>query len=74
MQVRPLIVTQALNSAIARGDNAFGMGLTQMGYAKQFANLGAFTLTVTPAVPKPSTYALLLGSLALLGVMRKRRR
>jgi hypothetical protein len=66
-------VTEALSAAIARGDKAFGMGLTQMVYADKFARLSGLTLTVTP-VPEPSTYAMLLGGLALIGVMRKRRR
>ncbi|CAM5794914.1 PEP-CTERM sorting domain-containing protein [Rhizobacter fulvus] len=66
-------VTQLVNQAIARGDKAFGIALDQMAYSNNFGTVGSLTLHVTPAIPEPSTYAMLLGGLALVAFARKRR-
>ena len=65
-------VTSLYNLSLARGDAALGIGLDS-GINFQYAKFGNFTLTVTPPVPEPSTYALLLGGLALVGFARRHR-
>jgi hypothetical protein len=66
-------VTSLFNEAVVRGDAAFGVGIDNRTLPNTFARFESFTLTVS-AVPEPATYALMLGGLAMVGVVARRRR
>jgi hypothetical protein len=66
-------VTSLFNEAVARGDAAFGVGIDNRTLPNTFGRFESFTLTVS-AVPEPASYALMLGGLAMVGALARRRR